>query len=168
MKKAVIFDLDLTLVDSTSSEPARHIRDWKTVYSLIPQYRLYDGLNEVFSYIRNNYIKVAIVSTAPSIYVQRVVNQFNIPTDFIVGYHDAKPIKPNPVPMIKALNLLDIRPADTISFGDRAIDILAAKRAQIESIACLWGTKEKSTLLDSPYDALIDEPREIITLLSRN
>ena len=140
---------------------------WRKLFNHKDSYKIQSS-NIMFSYIRNNYIKVAIVSTAPSIYVQRVVNQFNIPTDFIVGYHDAKPIKPNPVPMIKALNLLDIRPADTISFGDRAIDILAAKRAQIESIACLWGTKEKSTLLDSPYDALIDEPREIITLLSRN
>ena len=36
MKKAVIFDLDLTLVDSSLSESARRIRDWKTVYTLIP------------------------------------------------------------------------------------------------------------------------------------
>lgn len=133
---------------------------WRKLFNHKDSYKIQSS-NIMFSYIRNNYIKVAI-------YVQRVVNQFNIPTDFIVDYHDAKPIKPNPAPMIKAINLLDISPAETLSFGDRAIDILASKRPKIESIACLWGTKGKSTLLDSQYDALIDNPREIITLLSRN
>ena len=168
MKKAVIFDLDLTLVDSSLAESVRRIRDWKTVYTLIPHYRVYDGLDEVFSFITQNHIKVAIVSTAPSSYVQRVVNKFNIPANYIIGYHDAKPIKPNPAPMVKAINLLGVNTTDTVSFGDREIDILASKRANIQSVACLWGTKEISLLLNSPYDGVIDNPREIITLLSRD
>ena len=46
--KNVIFDLDLTLVDTTCLEPARHSRNWNEAYRLIPQTRMYDGMNDVY------------------------------------------------------------------------------------------------------------------------
>lgn len=166
MKKGVIFDLDLTLVASTLSEQARHIHDWQRVYALIHHYYLYRGMQDVFSYIRLHGIKTAIVSTAPRPYIQRVVSQFNIPANIIVGYHDAKPIKPHPATMLNAIEQLGIDVSDAISFGDRAIDMMSSIAAQIKCIACLWGTKEKSILLESPYDAIIYNPMEIIDILS--
>ena len=60
--KSIIFDLDLTLVDSTIAESARKAKDWQLVYSLIPQFSIYDGLENVFDIIRKHDIKVCIVS----------------------------------------------------------------------------------------------------------
>ena len=93
MIELAIFDLDLTLVDSTIAESYRRSRNWAAVYSLIPQFTVYDGFDEVFDFIKQNGIKVGIVSTGPSVYVQKVVDHFRFPVDFIVGYHDA-PGKP--------------------------------------------------------------------------
>lgn len=107
----------------------------------------------------------AIVSTSPGQYVERIVRHFNIPCDHIVGYHDAKPIKPAPAPMLKALELLGCSASDAISFGDRQIDIQASNAAGIESVACFWGTKEKSQLLASGYRHAIVKPEEILTLI---
>lgn len=60
--KNVIFDLDMTLVDSSIAESARKQRNWPLVYSMIPSFTLYSGMGEVFDFIRNNNIRVAIVS----------------------------------------------------------------------------------------------------------
>lgn len=163
--KHIIFDLDLTLVDTSILEPYRHKRDWNTVYTLIPQCKVYDGLEEIFGIIRKHNIKTCIVSTAPKTYVERVVRHFNIPVDYIVGYHDAKPIKPAPEQMYKALELLGCKANDAISFGDRVIDIHSSNSAGIESVACFWGTKEKSDLLRSEYSHAIINPHEILTLI---
>lgn len=162
--KSIIFDLDLTLVDSTIAEEARSRRNWQLVYSLIPRFSLYPGMENVFQYIRSNEIKVAIVSTAPSVYVQRVVNYFNIPVNTIIGYHDA-PRKPSPAGMHLAMQRLNSVPSETISFGDRAIDILASKNAGIYSVACIWGTKERQQLLSSMPDNVINTPIEINSLI---
>lgn len=162
--KSIIFDLDLTLVDSTIAEEARAGRNWQLVYSLIPRFTLYPGMADVFQYIRSNGNKVAIVSTAPSIYVQRVVNYFNIPVNTIIGYHDA-PRKPSPAGMILAMQRLNSAPFETISFGDRAIDIMASKNAGIYSVACSWGTKERQQLLSSMPDNVINTPIEINNLI---
>ena len=163
--KNIIFGLDLTLVDSSIAEQGRKERNWSYVYSLIPQFKVYDGINEVFDIIRKHNIKCCIVSTSPRPYIEKVVAQFNIPCKYIVSYHDAKPIKPHPAQMLKALELLGSSPKDTISFGDRVIDIQASNAANIESVACFWGTKEKSELLHSGYSHAIVRPNEIITLI---
>lgn len=147
--RKIIFDLDLTLVDTSIVEQYRKTREWEKVYSLIPQCSVYDGLNEVFDIIRKHNIQTCIVSTSPRPYIERIINYFNLPINSIVAYHDAKPIKPHPAPMLKALELLGCTPEEAISFGDRVIDIQSSNAAGIESVACFWGTKEKSKLLHS-------------------
>lgn len=163
--RKIIFDLDLTLVDTTIVEQARHDRNWQLAYSLIPKCKLYEGMEEVLAIIRNNNINTCIVSTSPRTYVEKVVDCFNLPIQHIVAYHDAKPIKPHPAPMLKALEYLGCSAAEAISFGDRVIDIQASNAANIESVACFWRTKEKSELIHSNFRHAIVSPTEIITLI---
>ena len=165
MRKNIIFDLDLTLVDTTLAEPYRSKRDWNGAFSVIPQCTVYDGLNEIFDVIRKFNINTCIVSTSPRPYVERVVQQFNLPIKKIVAYHDAKPTKPHPAPMLKALEVLGCSAEDAISFGDRVIDIQSSNAASIESVACFWGTKEKKELMASGYRHAIVNPKEILTLI---
>lgn len=163
--KSIIFDLDLTLVDTSSLEELRSKREWANVYSLIPTTSLYEGLNQVFDIIRKHNIQAVIVSTSPRPYIEKLVAYHDIPVQHIIGYHDAKPIKPHPASFLKAIELLDVPTRDVISFGDRAIDIQAANAANVESVACFWGTKEKRELLNSKYSHAIIHPSEIITLI---
>lgn len=163
--RKIIFDLDLTLVDTTIVEQARHDRNWQLAYSLIPKCKLYEGMEEVLAIIRNNNINTCIVSTSPRTYVEKVVDYFNLPIQHIVAYHDAKQIKPHPAPMLKALEHLGCSAAEAISFGDRVIDIQASNAAGIESVACFWGTKERGELLHSEYVHAIIKPSEILTLI---
>lgn len=163
--KSIIFDLDLTLVDTSALEELRKKRDWNKVYSLIPSTSLYEGIREILDVIQKNNIKAVIVSTSPRPYIERIVNYHQIPIQHIVGYYDAKPIKPHPAPMLKALGLLGCSAKDVISFGDRVMDIQASNDAGIESVACFWGTKERKELLNSEYSHAIVTPSEILTLI---
>lgn len=163
--KSIIFDLDLTLVDTSSLEELRKRREWDKVYSLIPTTSLYDGIREVLDIIQKNNIKVAIVSTSPRPYIEKIVSFHNIPIQHIIGFHDAKPIKPHPAPMLKALELLGCSAQDVISFGDRVVDIQSSNDAGIESVACFWGTNEKTELMRANYSHAIVYPREIILLI---
>ena len=163
--RKVIFDLDLTLVDTTVVEQARHDRNWSLAYSLIPNCVVYDGMAKIFDVIRKHNIDTCIVSPSPRPYVANVVKHFNIPISKIVAYHDAKPIKPHPAPMLKALELLSCSAKEAISFGDRVIDIQSSNAAGIESVACFWGTKEQKELINSGYSHAIVKPGEILTLI---
>lgn len=161
----IIFDLDLTLVDTTCLESLRHSRNWQEAYRRIPETSIYDGVEAVMDIIRMHNIPCAIVSTSPRPYIEKIVAHYNFPISHIVSFHDAKPIKPHPAQMLRALELLGSSAKKAISFGDRVIDIQASNAAGIESIACFWGTKEKSDLLRSEYTHAIVRLDEIITLI---
>ena len=161
----IIFDLDLTLVDTTCLETLRHNRNWQEAYRRIPDTTIYDGVQEVMDIIRKHNIPCAIVSTSPRTYVEKIVAHYNFPIHHIVSYHDAKPIRPHPAQMLKALELLGSPAQKAISFGDRVIDIDASNAAGIESVACFWGTKEKVELIRSGYSHAIVRPEEILTLI---
>ena len=163
--RSIIFDMDLTLVDTTQLEESRHNRNWAQAYSLIPYTTLYDGIADVLEIIRKHNIKTCIVSTSPRSYIDRLVAYYHMPAQYIVGYHDAKPTKPHPAPMLRALELMGVSAKEAISFGDRVIDIQSSNAAGIESVACFWGTKEKAELLCSEYSHAIIKPEEILTLI---
>ena len=138
MIRGLIFDLDQTLVDSSIALEARHRRDWREAYSLIPQFKVYDGVKEALNIARSRGLKIAIVSSAPRSYVLKVLGYYNIPADVIVGYHDASRPKPSPEPMTEALRQLGLTSSETMSFGDKSCDLISSSRAGIPFISCLW------------------------------
>ena len=138
MIKGLIFDLDQTLVDSSIALEARRRRDWSTVYSIIPQFKVYDGVKDALSIARSKGLRIAIVSSAPRSYVLKVLSYHNIPYDVIVGYHDASAPKPSGEPMLQALRQMSLNPCEVMSFGDKACDMTSSRAAGVEFVACLW------------------------------
>jgi phosphoglycolate phosphatase-like HAD superfamily hydrolase len=158
----VIFDLDQTIVDSSIAAALRKKRDWPKVYSQIPQFQIYNGFLNVLKFLSDYEIKMAVVTTSPRPYCEKVLTHFNIPCMHIVAYHDASPPKPHPAPMIKALDILGEQKNQVISFGDRAIDIQSSTKAGIVSVGCLWGSDEKELLKREKPNYLIHKPIEIV------
>ena len=159
MMKALIFDLDQTLVDSRHIEHLRRSRQWSVVYRKIPTLSAYDGIDEILSITRSKGIKLAIVSSAPSSYVRRVVRHFGWSFDTMVCYHDTAQHKPHPAPLIEAANRLKIGTNDTKNcwaVGDEPKDIIAAKKAGMYTVAALWGSLEKESLKRTRPDAIFD------------
>ena len=163
--KGIIFDLDQTLVDSSIAQHARDQRNWQRVYSLIPSFRLYDGWKVVFEEIQKFGIKCCVVTNSPSVYASKVIKYFNIPSDFVIGYHDVRRRKPNPDPIILAISKLQLNPEVVVSIGDRADDIYASNMAKTKSVACLWGAEEKDDLINSTPTFIIKSPTELLNIL---
>lgn len=138
MIRGLILDLDQTLVDTSIAQDARRRRDWSTVYSMIPQFKVYEGVKEALTLAKERNLKIAIVSSSPRSYVVKVLSYHKIPHDVIVGYHDASAPKPSGEPMLQALRLMALKPCEVISFGDKACDMISSRSAGVEFVACLW------------------------------
>jgi phosphoglycolate phosphatase-like HAD superfamily hydrolase len=75
---------------------------------------------------------------------------------------DGYPRKPDPAAFVAALELCDLSPADTMTVGDRDIDILGGQAAGL--FACLFGTPEDGL---AP-DRVITHFDELLPLLKGN
>lgn len=162
----LIFDLDQTIINSIIAENFRKNRSWNEVYKLIPSFELYDNILDVMKRCKSSNYEIAIVTSSPSTYCNMVLNHWKIPHDFTVCYHDTNFKKPHPEPILKAIGKFQ-NPKHTaiISFGDRDIDIIASKNANVVSVGCLWGALDSKSLQDSKPDHIIKTPSDILTVL---
>ncbi len=148
MNASVIFDLDQTLIDSSGLEVLRKRRDWDQVYKSLHKIEEYQSVSEILNTLNQNSIKIIIITTSPSAYCRRIVDQFGWDIAGCICYHDVYPnIKPHPEAFLKAINDYNLDIDQTISVGDRSIDIEASQRAHIPSIGCTWGSPDTASLL---------------------
>lgn len=136
---AVIFDLDMTLVDSSVLEPLRRARRWPDVYRGIPRIVPYAGMLQILSDLKQHAVPTAIVTTSPRPYCRQVMEHFGFVADVTVCYHDTVHHKPNPAPILLAIDKLKVEARDVISIGDAEADIIASKAAGVIAVGALWG-----------------------------
>jgi pyrophosphatase PpaX len=84
----------------------------------------------------------------------------------VVGGDETERHKPDPAPLLLALERLDAAPSDAAYVGDAPFDIKAAKAAGLYSVGVTWGGIHARELLEAEEpDALVDAPEELLGVL---
>ncbi|RUR40472.1 HAD family hydrolase [Clostridium perfringens] len=164
--KGVIFDLDQTLIDSSSALHLRRNRLWNRVYEQIPYFTVYSNINELINELRENDIKICIVTSSPRPYCQRVLQNFGWEFMSSVCYHDTNRRKPHRDPMDRALELLELESDEVISIGDDINDMISSNEANIISIGVTWGINNSS--LHDEADYVFDDTGEFRNFILDN
>ena len=86
--------------------------------------------------------------------------------DVTVGAEDTTRHKPNPDPLLLALERLGASADDAVYVGDSPFDIQAAKAAQVGSVAVTWGRIHSRERLEREEpDAIVDTVEELLGAL---
>ena len=153
--KAVIFDLDMTLVDSSAAERLRSDRKWHDVYKKIGEFKVYDGIPVLLDFLDRYEIRYCVVTSSPRHYCELVLDHFDIHPEFSICYHDTVRHKPDPEPLRKAVAKLGLEPKNIIAIGDSLDDINAAEAAGLNPRLATWGFKDRAP---DKYDRLLSVP----------
>ena len=100
-----------------------------------------NDLLSTLKFAKLNGIKVALATTARLLNVMTVLKTHNIDAemfDLILTGEDVKEGKPNPEIYLTAMNVLGVKPNETIVFEDSNIGIEAAVKAGCNYIKVLW------------------------------
>src|SRR3546814_1929921 len=77
---------------------------------------------------------VGVVTSSPEPYANQIINQFKIVADTVVTYGDTTEHKPNPAPLLKALEKLGIAPGPNVFYiGDDVGDVEDRKSKRLNS-----------------------------------
>jgi pyrophosphatase PpaX len=83
--------------------------------------------------------------------------------EVVVGGDETERHKPDPEPLLLALERLDARPEEAAYVGDAPFDIKAAKAAGLYAIGVTWGGIHARERLETEEpDALVDTPEELL------
>ena len=161
--RALIIDLDQTLVDSRCAKLLRTQRRWSEVQTLIQQFAIAPGAIELGTIPG---LRIAVVTKSPSTYANAVLQHFRIRFDALVTYHDSPKQKPHPAPTLKALALLGIDPEDAWAAGDHADDLVSARAAGIKTLIGITAWADSLAELASAMPSVsVTHPIGVVELL---
>jgi len=97
---------------------------------------LFDGAAEIINNLKSKGKKIALVSSSMRFVLEPALKHNSLLTlfDAIVAGDDVTKFKPNPEPLLKALEVLRTNKEDSVMIGDSDKDVLAAQGAGIDSI----------------------------------
>jgi pyrophosphatase PpaX len=82
-----------------------------------------------------------------------------------VAMEDTDVHKPDPAPLLLAVQRLGGAPAAAAYVGDAVVDVMAARAAGMAAVAVSWGAASRDLLAAAEPDALVDTVEELHALL---
>lgn len=167
MIKLVIFDLDQTLVNTQIFDKQIINGELRNISSKIPFMRVFDEVYEVLSYLKDNQIKISVITDMYGVYAKKILDYFKIEADFLVSYYDVIKQKPDSESINTTLRYFKLIDKNEVLYvGDRNIDIVTARNAKVKSVGAFWGNEDNIELTNSKPDYCIKKPLDLISVIN--
>jgi len=129
----------------------------------------FDGMADVLARLDDEGRKLAIVTAKRHRTVGLAFERFpwlETHIDFVIAHEDTERHKPDPDPVLAALDRFGEEPASAAYIGDSPFDIRSAKAADVFAIAVGWGGihPEERLRAEGP-DAFVRTPEELLHVL---
>jgi HAD superfamily hydrolase (TIGR01509 family) len=130
--------------------------------------RLFSGVSEMLRALRDQSLALGVVTSKSRVRLDRDLEQNAISDLLDVSVcGDEVPIaKPDPAPIIAAMELLGAAPARVLFVGDGANDVLSAHAAGIRVVGAGYGFHPEACRAAGPDD-WIEEPLDLLPLVTR-
>lgn len=124
--------------------------------------RLYPGSEETIALLREQRVKMAILTNKPVRISKRIVAGLGLEHDFfeVYGGNSFDQKKPHPIGIHRLMEQSGISPVATLMVGDSSVDIETARNAHVASCGCRFGFAPESLASAQP-DFLIDHMAEL-------
>lgn len=133
------------------------------------QTKIFIGIDSVLRHLEKNGIRWGVVTNKPENLAKQLLQNFQLEkrSRCIIGGDTLNKRKPDPAPLLHACELISTTPNECVYIGDAERDIIAAKNANMRSVAALYGyINHDENPQDWKADYYIDEPKQIITWLT--
>ncbi len=130
--------------------------------------KLYEGIGKLLTFLKKRGYKLAILSNKPDSFTKLCAIKYLRKWDFevVFGIRENVPKKPAPDGVYDIFQALHVEAKESVYVGDTDIDMITAKRANIEnSIGVLWGFRDEKELRENGAKYIASSPKEMINLL---
>lgn len=131
----------------------------------INEMEIFSGIEDIIKDLYNKNLNLGVVTSKNSEELKNEFTPFNLNKYFktIVTASDTKLHKPNPDPILKAMENLNITKENTIYIGDSIYDMMSAKSAGISFGLAIWGAPTSEGLNNVDY--YFNNPKDILNLI---
>lgn len=128
--------------------------------------KVYDGLLDVLSELKEKGVKMAVVSNKPDAAVKKLSREyFGDRLDYAIGPSDGVRCKPYPDMAEEALKALGVEKKDAVFVGDSEVDVQTGLNAGLNVIAVSWGFRSREVVIEAGAKMIADDASELEKLI---
>ena len=133
-----------------------------------PLAALYPGMEGLLRALEGQGIPLAVLSNSAGIFVRTILERLGVAKYFfrLTGEEDMPAPKPDPRGLHRILELAGCGPQRAVYVGDSRTDLETAQAAGVHAIGVTWGAHPRAELEDRGFDALVDEPSQLLAYLN--
>ncbi len=129
----------------------------------------FPGVNEGLAALKNTGVRMGIVTSKIHYSAEKSIKLLGMDQyfDCLIGCDDVVKHKPDPEPLLKALNIIGSKPEEAMMIGDRHHDILAGQNTGTLTVGVGWSLQGKDYLRHYRPDYIIDELTDLVQILKK-
>jgi pyrophosphatase PpaX len=126
--------------------------------------RAYPGVPELIGELERRGARLGLVTSKLRENARRGLRVTGLESafDFVVGAEDVTRGKPDPEPVLLALERTGVAAADTLFVGDSPYDIESGRRAGVKTAAATWGPFTRQALEAARPDLWLERPEDLL------
>lgn len=130
----------------------------------------FDGVIPTLEQLKEQGIRLAIVSTKRNETIEKGLNLMGAKHlfEFWIGTDDVKRVKPDPEPVLLALERLGVSKEDAMMIGDNYHDIQAGKNAGVKTAGVAWSLKGEEFLQQFNPDYMLHHMSDLLTIVKES
>tara|TARA_B100000035_G_scaffold150090_1_gene127922 strand:+ start:1645 stop:2316 length:672 start_codon:yes stop_codon:yes gene_type:complete len=130
--------------------------------------QMYDGVENTINYFKSQGILLGCVTNKPEIFTSNLMIQSGLSEffDVIVSGDTTDRKKPDPLPIQYALDLIKIRPKNTIMVGDSCVDIEAGFAAGTYVVTVPYGYQYQEPIVSDKVDYVLSNFNELTKIIN--
>ena len=128
---------------------------------------IYDGVQELLVKLKEQGLKLAVLSNKPHSQAVDVVEAFFGKELFarVRGEQEGIPRKPDPAGAYLIAEEFGIGSEECLYIGDSDVDMRTGRAAGMTTVGVTWGFRSKEILLENGAEHIIDRAEELITIV---
>ena len=148
--------------------PEEFVRVYRGFYNQCLECGLFPDTKDTLEKLKNDFLLCLVTSKTrkPAMKCLKDTELDEI-FDHIICGDDVKKGKPDPEPILKALEYYKIKPEEAMYVGDSAHDINASKAAEVPVIGVTWGALYRHEVEAANPDFLADTWEEVINICKK-
>lgn len=144
------------------------IKVYKSIYfNFMDDSVLYSGVYETIKQLKENGIKISLLTTKAQDQADLIIDHFNLRPyfDLVMGRVNGIPHKPSPEPLLIICERLQTLPEESLMIGDTELDILCGQNAGAKTAAVSYGYRTIDQLKKNKPDYLVNVFSEVLDLI---
>lgn len=154
---------------SSADEIEYLLKQWgKNILSFSHHASVFPDMKDVFKKLQDAGARMGLVTSKTKKEMENEFDHFNLNDFFkvIVTASDTDLHKPNPDPVLKAMESLDADKSETIYIGDSVYDMQSAKASGVKFGLAKWGALDLEAFSEADY--IFETPIDVLKLLTHS